>query len=434
MWAIDPTIPFYFASRFWLEALLCLVGLGIVLRVVCRGDRLRLQTDDLPAVLLVCAALYGVLLAAVQHEYLTCALGCYFSLTPVAVYFAVRWERPTGRDLRAFALVALVSYLLLAGASLAVYFLNPPFMMRVYSVSRLAFFHGSDADIYRQLTTQYFRMQSLLLDENEWGELCSCIALVAIARATGRRVRVPERALLIAVIVMALACLGLSMSRGAIVGFVGGMFVLGAIHRSGRRNVALTVLVLACAAAVAVIVLRSDPRAQQLQTRFVQPAQMQSIDEGRQWQWKIGLECFEGVPSGLGLGGAGYAQHAAATGAEIAMDGIYLRVLVEQGVPGFALWIFGTAGMGVILLRRTRLLERRRSASGAMESERFLLQSLGAGLVASLASLCIHGGTANTFDYYEVPVLFFMFTALFLARSDEHLLPVRPQEIRVDPA
>lgn len=421
-----PELPFFFASRFWLETLTLLAFFGVCTRAIVRREMLRLGMDDVPFLLLVLASAYSLFIAGIQHAYITAILGIYFSLTPVLLYFVVRWARPTGAHVRGLCKTLLATYTVLALLSLGDYFLHPTFMLRLYSGFRATYFQGDVDEIRNLVTTQYLRMQSLLMEENVWGQLCGCVSLLAIAGVTSVRVSAWSRWALGGVLSLSLACLVLSMSRGAAAGFVAGVVVLLLLRRGRRLQVLLVALLIGAAAMAGYLALRADGRVRQLEARFLAPQKGQPLDTGRAWQWRVSIETLTEFPSGLGLGGTGYAQHAAGTGRDIAMDGIYLRVLTEQGIPGAFLWAIGIAGVGVVLLKRYRLLACGLEDGNQVPKELALLEVVGIWLSAELVSLCIHGLTANTFDYYYVPPVFFLFTALYIACTDRIVLSRRP--------
>ena len=393
-----PTLPL-FASRFWMEMLLALASVGIITRVVLRRASPVLDRDDLPFLLIVMGDLYALLITTVNHSYFNAVFGVYYSLTPVLCFFALRWCGSTREHLRQLLKLFFASFTLVAIFSLADYCFHPAFMLKIYGTVRTAFFKGNVADIYQTVTTTYLRMQSLMLEENQWGALTGFIALLCIARLSTGVVTTRMRCMLALLLGLSVSCLVLSMSRGAAIGFGAGLIVMILLHKGFRRRVCLITCVLLLTLAGLYAVARTDSRVKLIETRAIVAASQGhesaalggiKVDYEREQQWRGAINSFKQNPSGIGLGSSGYSALYVKLGDALAADGIYFRVLAEQGIPGTLLWLMGTGLITVSLLRR---LKWSRYAGDA------LLSSVGIALLAELTSLCVHGLTANTFDY-----------------------------------
>ncbi|MBC8101996.1 MAG: O-antigen ligase family protein [Cytophagales bacterium] len=427
LWASFSNVPFFFVSQIWMETLLGLAFASILITAAVRRKRLHLLPADLPFLLLLIAGGYGMLIAVVQQSFSASGLGFCYSLAPVLCYFALRWMDPSPQQLRGICRTFLIAFFLLALLSLADYFFHPAFMLRLYSMNRPGYFRGTVDELRVHLSERYLRMQSLLMEENVWGELCACVALAMIAAIASGIGSKRTRSALYIVFGSAFLGLALSMSRGAIAGFILGAFVLAVFHPQNQRVLRI-LCVVGLLLGTTYLVLRTDPRIRQVEGRFLEPTKWSNgVDDERTRQWQRGLRSIAETPSGLGVGGAGYGQQSVSLRQAFASDSIYLRVLAEQGVPGTLLWLGGTAGIFVVLLRRLRSLNALVLSDfrQAEQGEKQQLEVLGAALLASHASLCLHGLSGNTFDYYAVPPLFFLFCGLFMARSD-HLLAVVP--------
>ncbi len=418
LWCYYPELPL-FASRFWLEILMAFASVGVVTRVILRRTHVILDKDDIPFLLVLLAGLYSLLISAVDHRYFNAVFGVYYSLTPVLCFFALRWCGSTRNDLRVALKILFASFTLIAVLSLIDYYFHPEFMLNIYRVGRGTFFKGDVEDIRQAMVTTYLRMQSLMLEENQWGALSAFVALFCIARMATGRIVLRTRSALTALLVLSLGCLVLSMSRGAAVGFTAGLLVMAMVHRGSRVRVILISLALVFALAGVYSVARMDSRIRLIETRLIQSTSYQKqggatgnifkLDPERQYQWSETVDTFKRMPSGIGLGSSGYAALYTGVGRALTADGIYLRVLVEQGIPGALLWVTGTAAIGFSLLRRLQWTYQAGDA---------LLSSVGIALLAELVCLCVHGLSANTFDYSGAPPLFFIFCALFLRATD----------------
>ena len=398
-----PGLPLI-GSRFWLELLLGLMAMGVALRHILRRDRTQLLYADLPVLLLVLSGAYGLTITLTNVSYVSAIFGLSYSLTPILCYFVLRWTQPTSRDLSGVFRVFLFTFVILAILSFLEYFTHPAFMLPVYLTVRHAFFKGLDTNgVLTAMTTYYMRMESLLLEEDFWGALCSLVSLLCMARiATGKAGR-----LVFVAFILALLGLIYSMSRGATIGWFAGMMVLVAVHQGRRLRVLMIIGALTVAATAAYLIVATDARIVQMEQRIVQSATSdKGFDQGRHTQFAQANDTFQRFPSGIGVGASGFAALYTHIGAPIVTDGMYYHIAVEQGVPGLIAWGLALPGMAVVLLLRLRMTTDP------------LLRSWGSGLLAVLGSFVVHCIAANVLDYYYVPDMFFIFFGLFMAGTD----------------
>ncbi len=410
MWVYPPEVPLL-ATRFWLEIVLFLITLSLVFRHLLGKDKARLGAQDLPVFFLLLAALYGLLITIVDVSYFSAVFGVYYSITPLVAYFVVRWIRPTLKDIGQLFSCLLASFSLFALVSFYDYVFHPLFVVHIFQVVRHAFYPGTTEQTIVEMTTSYLRMVSLLLDEDMWGAACALISLLCMARVTtGKAGKTAWFALLLSI-----AGLMLSMSRGAVIGWGGGVLVLAAVHTGRRLRVLMIVFGLLVAGGAGYLQIQTDARVVKVQKFIAESAPDQKgLGTGRMQQWQSGMETFSRFPSGIGVGASGFAALYTGIGQPIVTDGFYYHIAVEQGWPGLVLWAIGLPGMIVVLLARLRV------------TTELLLRSLGAGLVAGLVSLSIHGIVADSFDYYYTPALFFILFALFMGGTD-HYVQRRPK-------
>jgi O-antigen ligase len=418
VWTFYPQLPLM-ASRFWMEIILAVMGAGLVMRTIVYREKVRLVKHDVPFLLLFLAGAYGVLLTLLDKAYLNVVFGIYYGLTPILAYFVVRWSRTNSGDARRLFGALLVTFTLLAVISLIVYIKHPDFMLRIYVANRGAFFKGGVDEVRAYLATVYVRMQSLLLEEDIWGALCSLVSLLCAARwATGR-----ARRGVVVVFWLALLCLILSMSRAAVAGWVLGMGVLALVHRGRRLRVLLLAAAIIGSLAGGYLILRMDTRVKILEHRATSTESGKKavgLDENRREQWTDAVDTFGRIPSGVGLGRSGFGAMYTRSGPTIVTDGFYFHIAVEQGIIGLILWLAALPGIAWVLWRR---------ALSTADPE---MRSLGIGLLAAFTAMCFHAIFANLFDYYGVPAVFFLFAALFMSATDQRQLPAlvraRPQD------
>ncbi len=418
LWCYYPELPL-FASRFWMEILMSLAFLGVLTRFVLRRTDIVLDRDDIPFFIVLLGGLYALIIAAVDHRYFTAVFGVYYSLTPVLCFFALRWCGSARSHMRQSLMTLFASFILIALLSLADYFTHPDFMLRIYQVGRGTFFQGSVDELRHTMMTSYLRMQSLMLEENQWGALCAFIGLFCVARLAAAQMALRTRIAVLSLLCLSMGCLVLSMSRGAALGFTAGLLVMALLHRGSRVRVLLIAFGILFTLGGLYGIARMDSRVKLIETRFIKATSHQGqssslgaslkLDPEREYQWTETIDTFVRTPSGIGLGSSGYAALYTGVGRPLTADGIFLRVLVEQGIPGAMLWAVGILAIAGSLRRRLQW---------SLRAGDPLLTSVGIALLAELVCLCVHGFSANTFDYAGATPLFFLFSSLFLTATD----------------
>jgi hypothetical protein len=387
--------------RFWPELLLCAMFAGIVIGACARRERLRLYWDDLPSVAFVLGGLYSVLVVLRERPLLFAVFGVHFTLVSALFYFAARWSRPGPRDVARIVRVLLVSYALLAFASLLDYVVRPVAIMKISMVMRPPLFWGGlDPFVFWKT---YPRMQSLLFEENVWGSMCALVSVFCLASLVQAR---PPRALK-PLFLLSTLCLLLSMSRGAWLCWAASLFVLVLLRGRHRPRVVAACLALLVVAGAALGALRQHPRVMALWDRVERIGVTKGrLTVDRADQWKNGLDAFRMNPSGLGLGTGGNAAVYSGLGQPTVADGHFVKVAMEQGVPGLLTLALCLTGVFWAIVRHL-------PATDGLE------KALGLTLASFLVGMCFHAVGANTLDYDYMPAVFWTLAGLFLARRLE---------------
>jgi hypothetical protein len=387
--------------RFWPEMLLIVIFAGIVTGCIVRRERLRLYWDDLPAIVFLLGGLYGVILSlSTQHLFFT-IFGIHASLAPLFFYFAMRWIRPSREDSRRVLTLFLTTYAVLAILSLFDYLLRPVLGLQLAHAARPQLVpSGIDPISFWRL---YFRMQSLLFEENLWGSLCALVSLLCLANFIFTRPSRATRALFF----LSTVCLILTLSLGSIGCWLLGIAVLLTLRGRHRPRIVFTLAVLVTLGCWAVTATSKDVRVLMLLSR-VERSGLAGGNLGldRQHQWKVGADIFQHNPSGTGIGTVGYGASLTGRTLTAVADGNYFSIAAEEGVPGLitlALTLLGAVWVIVRHLPTTVGTEK----------------TLGMALVAYLCGLCAHAIGANTFEYFYPFSVFWMLFGLFVARRIE---------------
>lgn len=395
-------LPVFFSgARFLPELLQCL----ILAYLLIRGSRdarfrLRIYGDDLPVVAYIITGIYSFVVAWQHIHPLGPINGWYVSMTPAVFYLLIRWLQPTSEQTHRLIRQMGIAYIILAVVSLAAYFRRPDWFMWMSHAEHPFFVpDGLDPLVFWRFNP---RMQSFLFEENVWGTVSELVAVLSAAFLM--RPGSPRR--LYGLFLLGTLCLALSISRGAIVSFV--IAILALLIQRGRHQKRILGLlaVLAALGGCVLITLKDTPIVftivGRLNTVNTKKRKEGEIDNDRVLQWKRGLEVFEQMPSGKGLGTVGYGAALSKVSQYMVGDGLYFRILAEQGVPGILVFLYMIGSITWILWRYRQIC-----------SDEW--KPLGNGLLAFHIGFCVHGLGANTFDYYCLSPVYFMLVALFVS-------------------
>ncbi len=387
--------------RFWPQGLLCLVFGGILIGSIARRERLRVYWDDLPPVIFVLGGVYGTALSlAAQHPYFV-IFGIHASLAPVFFYFAARWIRPSRHDLRRVLTFFLTAYAVLAVLSLLDYFLRPVLVLQLANAARPQMVSPpfQPLDFWRF----YFRMQSLLFEENVWGSLSALVSLFCLASLSSPRPSWTIRALFC----LSTLCLILTLSLGSFGCWLTGTGVLLLLRGQHRKRIFVGLALLTALGAWTYTIVGKDIRVAMLM-HHIEQSGISTGDVGadRQHQWEAGLRIFEENPSGTGIGTVGYGASLTAIRLTTVADGNYISILGETGVPGILILVLTVLGTAWVLFRHLR---------AAQGTEKIL----GMTLLAYLCGMCVHAVGANPFEYYYTFPVFWMLTGIYVSRRIE---------------
>ena len=413
-----PSVPL-FVERFSLEIMLAIAGGSLVIRKIVHGRQsqigMRLSWDDISVHMLMLAAIYGLMLTLVESKFTAALFGIKVSVTPLLCYYLLRSLKVDRAQINGILVAFAMGYMLIAVVSFYDYFVHPHilFELGLHARGMLDNDASKIAKMRVFVTTAYFRMQSLMYEEDFWGCASGFLSTYALARLVEGKA--PKYLYFLAPI----ATLGLllSMARGAIVGWVVGVFVLILVYR-GRRIRIVLLLSTACLVVGSIYMQqRSDARIQYIESRAAIFAAKESDTsngsgsasatkpntfDGRTTQWSNAFQAIINQPSGFGLGTDGLAAEYDQNGARMVTDGGYLRVGVEQGYFGFVLVIAGMIAVPITILRRLR---------GVTDT---LARSLGACLIAQTMSLFVQAVPGNAFDYPYTPHIYFILFAIFM--------------------
>ena len=166
-----------------------------------------------------------------------------------------------------------------------------------------------------------------------------------------RDVRLPA----LAVALLALVAVIGSYSRSALVALAIGLVCLGAMWFAARRPnrrqqltaAALVAVVLAGTAGAALVAAQGSPQLRDRLDVFVDPAGDASLRD-RLDTARDAVSAVDRDPFGEGLGQVGDAS----ADRPVTTDNSYLKVLVEQGIPGLLLFLVGTVGTAAVVAGR----------------------------------------------------------------------------------
>ena len=394
-------------TRLFPELLQLLIVAHLLIRAAKNPEmRLRIHGDDLPVLAYVIVGCYSFYIGWVNVHPFAPVNGWFVSMTPPMFYLIIRWLKPTRAQITAFLKKMTTIYVLVALPSLWVYLARPTWYMQMANAEH-PFFVGPnmDAMLFWKL---YPRMQSFLFEENVWGTLSELVAVMAAAYL----MRNGSRKWLYALFFLASIGLVLSISRGAILAFVIALVALLLMRGAHRRRVALLLTALGVAGIIGMVALQKMTIVSSVLTRFSTmrsaPSRDGSQKDDRVEQWKQGWDIFVREPSGKGLGTVGYGASLSKVSDFQVGDGLYFRILAEQGVPGIVVFVYLIGSTGWILWRYLAVCPTE-------------LRPLGTGLLAFHLGFCIHGISANTYDYYCVAAIYFILFGLFVSGTHAYI-------------
>ena len=405
--------------KFWPDALLGLIWMGIVTQATVQRRRLKLYGDDWPALVWVITVAYGSVIAFKNQHPFVLLFGWHYALPPVLGYLAMRQIRPDAREATRLVRLLLVTYVCLTLLSLADFILRPSYTAKLADIARPEVAKWAmqvDDKIAGTLEfwSRYARMQSLLFEENVFGSLSAFVSLYCLSWFTVSRRAVRRFFWLWA---LSTGALLLSVSRGSTVGWVVGIMVLLLLWRRYSWRLTIALGTVTALGAGLFLYAADNPKV----SFWVQMIQNTGALEGkfgqdRAHQWKAGLDLFLQHPSGTGLGSVGYAASRSGAGTTLVADGNYIAYLGEMGVPG-------ALGLGAMLLGLFWVLGRWQRSTDDPG-----LKALGMALIAYLAGECVHAVSANVFEYYYTWPVFWMLVGVYVCRC-EASRPLNPRPI-----
>lgn len=368
--------------------------------------RLKIYGDDLPIVTYIIVGIYSVIIAGqVAHPWGPMN-GWYVSMTPAIFYLVIRWLQPTDEQGQwLFRWMGRCAGVLMC-ASLCMYIIRPDW----YKILQNAEHPHFVPDLMSPLEFWGFypRMQGFLFDEVLWGTLCSLIAVIAVAHL-GNRDSLLKR---YAFVLLTTLCLFCSLSRGAMISFITAMLILLVYPGPQRKPIAGILAIIVVLGGTGLYVMRDSwlvtVAMQRFDTVSVGAAKKGQIANDRAFQWKAGWKIFQQTPSGMGLGTVGYGASLSKVTPYIVGDGLYFRILAEQGVPGIVVFAYMIVSIPWILWRYRNIVP-------------VVWRPLGTGLFAFHFGFCIHGIGANTFDYYCVAPAYFMLLGLYVSAAHRQM-------------
>jgi hypothetical protein len=396
--------------RFWSELVLLPAIYGLLVHQCCRRSTSRfsfsLTTGDIPALIFLTAGLYGLTLTALTKHPFFVIFGSHFMLLPLLYYLVARWMRPTETDCRRLVKLFVIGYVALALASFVDFFYRTTLSGTLSNAMRpeIPDSAGVDGVVFWM---HYMRMQSLLFEENVWGSLCGFISMFSMARiATDKAVFKRQWPLW----ALSTLCLGFSVSRGAVAGWIVGTLVLLLIRTPFRRRLIAIFSIVAVVAATSAFLLKDDPRVRVWYVLM----ERSGISEGKvandRWpQWVAGYQIFTQSPSGTGVGTVGYGASKTGMALSVVADGMYITTLAEIGVPGVLLTIALGVSAFVVILKPLR--------NGTPLSP--FMRALGLTLIVQLCATYVHAVSANTFEYYYTYPVFWMLFGVYVTVTEQ---------------
>jgi O-antigen ligase len=375
--------------------------------------RLKIYGDDVPVVTYIVVGIYSVVVAAQYTHPWGPINGWYLSMTPAIFYLIFRWLQPTDAQSLKFFRWMTLCYVVLACVSLPAYFIRPDWYKVLQNAEHG---HWVPEGMNRMAFWAFYpRMQSFLFEENHWGTLSELVAVI------GAAFLVRGDALLKRYSIILLGTVGMvcSISRGAMISFVVAIFIL-LLHRGAhRKRIGVVLAALSVVGAVGLYVMKDKPLVQvlfqRLDTVGANAAKKGEVANDRTHQWKAGWKIFVATPSGMGLGTVGNGASLSKVTPFVVGDGVYVRVLAEQGFPGILAFVY-------LILSIPWILWRYRDLAPAQ------WRPLGMGLFAFHFGFCVQGIGANTFDYYCVAPVYFMLLGIYVSAVHRHIRERREQE------
>ena len=399
--------------RLFPELFQCLIIAHIVVAALKRGRAagtpFPVTANDLPVVVYMIAAVYSFVIGCVNVHPAAPINGWFVSITPAVWFLVVRWLRPDPATVRRNVYFLVYVYIALAIPSLLDYFIRPEATMRLMDAERGYFVpQGMSPFVFWRI---YPRMQSYLFEENVFGTVSVLVALFSAAHLMARK----PRPALYALFALGIICSVLTISRGSWMTFAIGLSIMLLIN--GRHRPRITAL-LACVVVMtggAFMLWKDSPFVEYIlptvlaRLSQISPdaAQRGELANDRTHQWREAWAIFLATPSGSGLGTVGIAAHYSKVAQHVVGDGIYFRVLAEQGVPGIVAFAFTLGGITWVLWRYLPVCD--------VESRPLCATMLGFHI-----GYCVQSIGGNTFDLYYVTPMYWMmlgFAVCLIERS-----------------
>ncbi|MBC8138837.1 MAG: O-antigen ligase family protein [Fibrella sp.] len=368
--------------------------------------RLKIYGDDLPVALYVIVGIYSVVVAAQYTHPYGPFNGWYVSMTPAIFYLVIRWLQPTHEQGMWFFRWMTRCYGVLMCLSLPVYFIRPDWYKVLQNAEHPHFVPPGMTPM--AFWGFYPRMQAFFFEENHWGTLSELVAVLGAAYLMRSDVLL-KRYVFVLLATLGMVC---SISRGAMISFVIAIAILLLFRGAHRKRIAAVLAVSAVVGVAGLYAMRDSPLVtvtfDRLETVSANAAKKGEVANDRTHQWKAGWKVFLETPSGKGLGTVGNGASLSKVTPFLVGDGVYVRVLAEQGVPGILAFAYLIISIPWILWRYRDI--------APVE-----WRPLGIGLFAFHFGFCIHGIGANTFDYYCVAPVYFMLVGLYVSAAHRQL-------------
>ncbi len=368
--------------------------------------RLRIYGDDFPVVVYLVVGIYSVVVAAQYTHPLGPLNGWYVSMTPAMFYLVIRWLQPTYEQSRWLLRWMTGCAATLLCVSLPIYFIRPNWYRMLQNAEHPHFVPTEMSPL--EFWGIYPRMQSFFFEEVTWGTLCELMAVIGAAYLC-RSDSLVKRYVFVLAAALAMFC---SLSRGPMISFVIAITIL-LLHAGQQRKRILAIVALIIAMGGAGLYVMRDSHLitvalARLDTVSLDAAKRGEVAEDRTHQWKEGWKIFQQTPSGKGLGTVGYGASLSKVTNYLIGDGLYFKVLAEQGVPGIVAFLYLIFSIAWILWRYRNIAPPE-------------WKPLGMGLFAFHFGFCVHGIAGNTFDYYCVAPIYFMLLGIYVSAVHRHL-------------
>ncbi|MBC7806281.1 MAG: O-antigen ligase family protein [Akkermansiaceae bacterium] len=368
--------------------------------------RLKIVGDDLPVVAYLLVAIYSVVIGCMNAHPLAPLNGWFVSVTPAVFYLIIRWLKPTDAQKNHLIRAVLAVYCVIAIPSIVDYFVRSDVGILLANSERPYFVPSPmDWHVYWRI---YPRMQSLLWEENFFGELSNIVILLIVSYLLYQRGRLT----LYLTLMLAVLSLILTISRGAYMSLAIGLCVL-LLHRSpNRRAVICSIVVLIVCGAILLSTTIGAPvlfkMTDRLDTLTMANAESGELTSDRVHHWTRAWRSFLYYPSGTGLGTAGFAAHLSRVAEHTVGEGIFFRILAEQGILGLLVFVYLLASIFWILLTYLPVCHIRD-------------RPLGAAMLAFHTGFVVHSTIASTYDYYFVVPVYWILIGLFVSRTHQYL-------------